>query len=142
MRLRQVHHMDVVTDATAVGRLPVPAIYLQALESPHRYLKHVRQNVARGALRILAQQAACVGADRIEVAQRHDRKLRPPAPRVLDYLLANELGAGVWIRRARSPILRNRLAVLAAIYRAGPGKDHLVYIVSNHGVEQTDCCTD
>ena len=72
MAARQVYHMDVVAHARAVVRGIVAAEHAQLLELAAGHLRDVGHQVVGNAHGVLADEAAFVRADGIEVAkQRH-----------------------------------------------------------------------
>ena len=93
--LGQVDHVDVVTHTSAVGRVVVVAVDLDFLELADRDLGHVRGEVRRNTLRVFAQQAGLVRADRVEVAQQHDGPGRIGHMHVAQNLLLEQLGGAV-----------------------------------------------
>ena len=70
--LGEVHDVDVVAHGRAVGRRVVAAKDAQKVALPERDLLHVRHQVVGDADGVLAQVAARVRADRVEVAQQQD----------------------------------------------------------------------
>ncbi len=69
MALGQVHHMDVVPHAGAIGRRVVVAKHRKLHPPAHCHLGDVGQKIVGGAGRVLADQATFVRAHGIEVAQ-------------------------------------------------------------------------
>ena len=68
----QVHHVDVVADAGAVGGGVVVAKDVDLFQLADRHLGDVGHQVVGDAVGVLADQARLVGADGVEVAQhRH-----------------------------------------------------------------------
>ena len=134
--------MDVVADPAAVGGVVVVAVHLEALTSAHRHLHHVRQHVARHPGRVLAEQAAGMGADRVEVAQRERGKVAMAAARVGQDLLAHQLGAGVRVRGRGLVVLGDRPGVPVTEDGAGRGEDQPADAVLDHGGEQAGGAAD
>ena len=65
----QVRHMDVVPNAGAVGGVIVITEDVQMIPPTHGYLRNEGHQVVGDAPGILADEAAAVGADGVEVAQ-------------------------------------------------------------------------
>src|SRR5437868_33912 len=74
--LGEVDHVDVVPDACAVPGRIVTAEHSNMGVPPDRYLHDVGHEVVGDSGGILADAAARVGADRVEIAQQND----PPSP--------------------------------------------------------------
>ena len=70
--LGQIDNVDVVAHTGSVGRVIVVTEHLNLLELAECNLGDVGGQVCRDALRILADQAGLVGADRVEVVQDDD----------------------------------------------------------------------
>ena len=140
--LGHVHDVDVVADPAAVGGVVVVAVHLKALAPAHRHLHHVRQHVARHPGRVLAEQAAGMGAGRVEIAQREHGQVAMAAARVGQDLLAHQLGAGVGVHGRGLVVLGDGPAVPVTVDRAGGGEDQLPYPVFGHGGEQAGRAAD
>ena len=102
MPFGQVAHVDVVAHAGAVRRRIVAAEHLQVGALAHGHLRDVGHQVVGYAGRVLADQAAGMRADRIEVAQHGDlpRGLRGAlgSEHVLDHQLGVAIRVGVAAR--------------------------------------------
>ena len=70
MAAGQVHDMDVVADAGAVGSGVVIAEDMDLFQLAHSHLGDVGHEVVGDAVRVLADEAGLVGADGVEVAQQ------------------------------------------------------------------------
>ena len=68
----QVNHMDIVPHAGAVVGVVIVAEHVQILPPAHRHLGDEGHQVVGDAPGILADQAAGMGADGVEVAQQDD----------------------------------------------------------------------
>ena len=135
--LGQVDHVDVVTHTSAVGRVVVVAVDLDFLELADRDLGHVRGEVRRNTLRIFAQQAGLVCADRVEVAQQHDGPGRIGHMYVAQNLLLEQLGGAVRVGGAAGRrLLGNRQFLRRAVHGGGGGEDDLLDVVLLHHLEQ------
>ena len=71
--LREVHYVDVVPDAGPVRRPVVVSENPEVVELTDRNLGDVGHQVVRDAVRVLADEAALVGAYRVEVAEHAER---------------------------------------------------------------------
>ena len=70
--LGQIHHMDVIPDAGAVGGRIVVAVDTELLPAADGHLGDVGHQVVGNAPGVFADHAAFVGADGVEVAQKHN----------------------------------------------------------------------
>lgn len=77
VRLRQVHHMNVVPDCCAISCPIVIPEHLKLWPLTRSHLLHVRHQVVRHSDRVLSDEAAWMRSDRVEVAE--DQEL----PRVI-----------------------------------------------------------
>ena len=78
---RQVHHVHEIPLAAAVPRVPVVTEEPQARPGPAAGRRHAREQVGGRAARVLAQQAARVGAGWVEVPENgHTPAGIRPAP--------------------------------------------------------------
>ena len=100
---RQVDHVDIVPDRRPVRRRIVVAVDRHPLPNPRRGLGDVGKEVVRHPARVLPDQPRGMRADRVEVAQRHRREVRPRRDQLVDRLLDHELGAPVGVDRRRAP---------------------------------------
>ena len=129
--------MDVVTHTSAVGRVVVVAVDLDFLELADRDLGHVRGEVRRNTLRVFAQQAGLVCADRVEVAQQHDGPGRIGHMYVAQNLLLEQLGGAVRVGGAAGRrLLGNRQFLRRAVHGGGGGEDDLLDVVLLHHLEE------
>ncbi|ABA48535.1 hypothetical protein BURPS1710b_3148 [Burkholderia pseudomallei 1710b] len=113
---REIDDVDVIAHAGAVGRRVVAAEHAQLLELAHRDLRDVRHQVVRNAGRVLADEAAFVRADRIEVAQRRDAPGRIGGFDIAQDLLGHQLRLAVRVGRRKRERLVDRRALGYAVY--------------------------
>ena len=95
---RQVHHVDVVAHARAVGGGVVAAEHADEGAPPYGHLGHVGEQVVRDALRVLADAAGRVSVDGVEVAQQHDAPFAVADVEVGEDPLDHRLGGAVGVR--------------------------------------------
>ena len=96
MAFGQVHHVDVVAHAGAVGRGVVVAKHGQLGQLAYGHLRDVGQQVVGNAVRVFADQAAFMGAHGVEVAQDGDAPARVCSGQVsqlLEFYCCNDLPA-------------------------------------------------
>ena len=137
--LGQIDNVDVVAHAGSVGRVIVVTEHLNLLELAECNLGDVGGQVCRNALRILADQAGLVGADRVEVAQDDDGPGVVGDVHVAQDLLLEELGRAVRVRGAADLALLSQRQLLGrAIDGGGRREDDLLDVVGAHGLEQHD----
>ncbi len=113
----KIHHMDVISAASTVLCGIVVAENSQAFALARRNLRHIGHQIVRDALRVFSDASGRVRANRVEIAQQHNRKRRVSLCRILKNLLHHRLCPAVGIRadaaRHRFEI-RNR--ILLAVY--------------------------
>lgn len=97
MAERQVDDVDVVTHASTIRRRVVISPDFQLVAPADGDLSDERHQVVRDALWVFADQAAFVGADRVEVAQDADPPSRIGAVEVAQHVFDDELGPAVGV---------------------------------------------
>ena len=100
MAFGQVHHVDVVPHAGAVGGGIVVAEHVEMGPLAQSYLGDEGHKVVGGAVGRLPQQGAGMGSHRVEIAQQHHGKTGIGRRRVQQYLLDHQLGAAVGVGAA------------------------------------------
>ena len=95
---RKIHHVDVVAHAGAVVRGIVVAEHADAFQLAYGHLRNVGQQVVGDALGILADQAALVRADGVEIAQQHNVPFVVAHVQVGQHLLQHGLRPAVGVR--------------------------------------------
>ena len=70
MALGQIHHMDIIPDAGAVGSGIVVAENVDLLPLAHHSLGDIGYQVVGDAVGVLADEAAFMSADGVEIAQQ------------------------------------------------------------------------
>src|SRR5882757_7540443 len=91
--------MDIVPHAGAVRSVVVIAPDVEPVASAYRNLGYERDEIVGNALRILADQAAFMRTDRIEVTQDRDRPALIADILIAQHLLDHQFGATVGIDR-------------------------------------------
>ena len=137
MTLGQIHHMDVVPDAGAVVGGVVVAEYAQLLELAHGNLGDIGHQVVGNAVGILADGAALVGADGVEVAKEHHIPLGVGLLNVGEHLLEHGLGLAVGVGDgALRAVLGDGHGLRRAVDGGGGGEDDVFEAVLAHHVHQ------
>ena len=67
----QINHVDVVTDARAIGRVVIVTKHTKLLTDAHSRLGNERHQVLRHTVWQLANQASGMGTDGVEIAQQY-----------------------------------------------------------------------
>ena len=98
MTARQVDHVDIVTHARAIRRGIVIAEHADRSELADGDLRHIGHQVVGDALRVLADKAALVRADGVEVAQQHDVPLVVAHVKVGKHLLEHSFRLPIGVR--------------------------------------------
>ena len=118
MALGQVHHMDVVAHAGAVGGVVVVAEHVQVIQLARRHLGDEGHEVVGNAVGIFTDAAALVGADGVEVAQQHHAPLRVGVHHALQDFFDHVLGPAVGVGASLAEhVLPQRHLVRHAIHR-------------------------
>ena len=100
MTIGQVHHMDIIAEAGAVGRRVISAEDGQMVSSAYSHLGDVGHEVIRDALGIFADPSAFMGPDGIEIAEKDDGKLRIGLSRIFQYFFHHHFRPAVRIGTA------------------------------------------
>ncbi len=100
MALGQIHHVDVIPDAGAVVGGVVVAIDAELFPAADGGLGDVGHQVIGNAPGILADQAALVGADGVEIPQQHHAPLPIRMGNSGENLLGHVLGPAVGVGAA------------------------------------------
>ena len=126
--------MDVVTHARAVRGVVVVAEHADALQLAHGNLRDVGQQVVRNALWILADQAALMRADGVEVTQQHDVPLVVAHVQVGEHLLEHALGPSVGVGAVvLGALLGDRDELGLAVHRCAAGEHDVLHaMVARH----------
>jgi len=130
----EVHHVDVVAHAGAVGRVVVAAEHLHLGPLADRHLRDVGHQVVRHPARVLADQAAFVRAHRVEVAQAGDLPARVGLLQVVQDALAHQLGRAVGVGRRQRRILADRQRPGLAVHRGRRAEHQPVHAEGDHGL--------
>ncbi len=135
----QVHHVDVIAHAAAVGGVVVVAEDGDAFAQPGSGLGHEGDQVVGHADGQFTDAGRRMGADGIEIAQQHGTQAGRGGHVVAQQLLAGHLGeavgrAGVAVGR----VLGHRQAIGLAVHGAAAGEHDAPHIVPLHHTEQGD----
>ena len=135
--LGQVHHMNIIPDAGAVGGIVVVAIDVELFQLAHRHLGDIGHQVVGDAVGVLADQAALMGADGIEIPQQGHIQRGVCCAVIGENALLEELGGAVGIGGAAGgEILPDGHGGRVAVHRGGGGKHKVLHTVGPHGLEQ------
>ena len=134
--LGQVHDMDVVPDAGAVGGGIVVAEDHQLLADAAGGLGDEGHEVVGNAVGRLADAARGMGAHGVEVPEEHRGPGGIGLGVVPNDLLTHELGPAVRVGAAHAPGLVEGHGVLRAVDRGGGGEDDLLHVVLPHDFQQ------
>ncbi len=133
----EIHHVDVVAHACAIRGRIVIAKHPQLLELADAHLADIGQQVVGDTVGIFTDEAALVGADRVEVAQQHYGPTRIGFGQVTQYLFHHQLGATIGVGRAGGEIFPQRHRGRIAIHcgrRAEHQPEHarLCHLLAQH----------
>ena len=143
MPARQVDHVDVIAHARTIRCGIVVAEHADRSELANRDLRHIGHQVVGDALRVLADKAALVRTDRVEVAQQHDIPLVVSHIKVGEHLLKHGLRLAV---RIRGGMLRALLGdgheLRLAIHRGARGEHNVLHTVIARDIAQDERARD
>ena len=136
----QVYHMDVVPDAGAVGGGVVIAVDMELFQLAHGHLSDVGHQVVGDAVGVLADEAAFMGTDGVEVPQQGHVQRGVRFAVVREDALNEQLGGAVGVGGAASgEVLPDRHAGGVTVHGGGGGEHEVLHIVGPHGVQQYQC---
>ena len=143
MPARQVDHVDVIAHARAVRCGIVVAEHADRSELANRDLRHIGHQVVGDALRVLADKAALVRTDRVEVAQQHDVPLVVAHVEVGEHLLKHGLRLAVRIRGGMlRALLGDRHELRLAIDGGARGEHDVLHAMIARDVAQDQRARD
>ena len=133
---REVDDVDVVAHPGAVDRRVVVPEHPHEGVAPGGHLHDVGHQVVGDALGVLADAAAGVGADRVEVPQGQEPPARVAGRRVDEHVLDDELRPAVGVGGAAPRGLVDRDALGVAVDRARRREDEVVHPGGRHRPQQ------
>lgn len=133
---RQIDNVNVVAHAGAIRRRVIVAPDLQLLAPADGDLGDEGHQVVRDALRVFADQAAFVRADRVEVAQDADPPGGVGAVEVAQHVFDDQLGPAVGVGCRERVIFGQRQALWVAVDGGGGTEDEGLDTAFAHGAEQ------
>ena len=126
--------MDVVAYAGAVRGGIVVAEHMHLFQRAHGHLGDVGHEVIGDAVGVLADQAALVGADGVEVAQQRHVHLGVGLAAVGEHHLVHQLAGAVGVGgAAHTAVLIDGHLLRVAIDGGGGGEHQIVHAVAAHG---------
>ena len=139
MSLGQVHHIDIVADASTVGRRIVVAKDGELFTDSHGGLCHVGNEVGRNAIGQFTDECRRVSTDRIEIAQDDALDVGTAMNIVVNDLFVDFLGISV----GRGSFLMRSVFCYRQIFRlgltvdgTGRGEDDSFHVVLGHEFKQ------
>ena len=135
----QIHHVDVVAHAGAVGGGVVVAPHIQKGPLPHGHLGHKRQQVVGNAARVFTDQPAFVRAHRVEVAQDADAPRRVAAVQVAQQVFHHQLATAIGVGGRERVVFGQRQALRVAVHRGRRAEHQRLHAAGIHGFEQAQC---
>ncbi len=136
MPLRQIHHVDIVAHAGAVGGVIIIAEHAKLFQPAQRRLGDVGHQVIGDAGGILPDEAGFVRANGVEVTQQHHRPCGVGRGDIAQNLLTHEFGPAVGVGAAQRRILVHRHGGTGLIHRSRGGKDEPFDVVARHHAAQ------
>ena len=134
--LRQIHHVDVVPHAGAVGGGIIVAEDDQLLANAAGGLGDEGHQVVGDAVGRFADAARGVGPHGVEVPKEHRGPGGVGLHIVPDDLLAHELGPAIGVGAAHAAGLVEGHGVLRAVNRGGGGEDDPLHTVFAHDLQK------
>ena len=133
----QIHHMDVIPDAGAIGGGVVSTKDVELFQLAHGYLGDIGHQVVGDAVGVLADETTFVGADGVEVAQQSHVQGGIGLAVVHENLLDEQLGGTIGIGGAAGgEVLTDGHRGGIAVHGGGGGEYKVLHVVGPHGVEQ------
>ncbi|MNT71292.1 hypothetical protein D3C72_2097620 [compost metagenome] len=117
MAPRQIHDVQIVAHPRAIGRVVIVAEHPQEGLAPHRHLGDEGKEVVGQITRTLADLAAGVRPDGVEIAQRDGAEGGVGRTDVAQHLFHHQLGAAVGIGGRQRMRLGERQIARFAIHR-------------------------
>ena len=142
MPLGEVDDVDVVAHAGAVGGRVIVAVDREALELAGGHLGDIGEEVIRDAVRVLADEAALVGADGVEVAQQRDAPVLVRHPEVAEDVLDHQLGRAVGVGGREGEVLPDRDRFGRAVNSGGGAEDQVLDPVFLHQLTEDEGAGD
>ena len=137
MSLCQIDNVDIVAHSCAVVSRVIVTEYAELLKSACGYLCDVRHKVVGNSVWILSDCSALVSADRIEVAEKHNRKVGICVCGVAENLLHHQLCPAVGVgRTAGGHCLYERNGLGSSVNRSRRAENEVIDLVLTHGFEQ------
>ena len=132
----QIHNVDVVTHTGAVRGGVVVAKDVHLFQLAHSHLGNVGHQVVGDAVGVLADQAALVGTDGVEVAQQRHIQAGVSLADVLQNALGEGLGGAVGVGGStHGEVLGDGHAGGVAIDGCGRAEHEVVAVVMAHHVQ-------
>ena len=136
MAAGQVHDMDVVADAGAVGGGVVIAEDMDLFQLAHSHLGDVGHEVVGDAVGVLADEAGLVGADGVEVAQQSHVQGRVSLADIGEDALGHGLGGAVGVGGGtHGEVLGDRHTGGVAVDGGGRAEHEVVAVVPAHHIQ-------
>ena len=136
MAAGQVHDMDVVADAGAVGGGVVIAEDMDLFQLAHSHLGDVGHEVVGDAVGVLADEAGLVGADGVEVAQQSHVQGGVSLADIGEDALGHGLGGAVGVGGGtHGEILGDRHTGGVAVDGGGGAEHEVVAVVPAHHIQ-------
>ena len=143
MAAGQIAHMDIIPHAGSIRRIVVVTEDIYLRKPPDRDAGDIRKQIVRNSLRILADQTALVGTDRIEVAQEHDIPQWIRRVNVRQNLLDHPFRPSVRVcARAFFLCLGKRHRIVRSVNRRGGAENNIMYAVTAHLVAENERAGD
>jgi len=130
--LDQIHHVDVVPDARAIRRRIVVAEDVQAFQSPCGDAAHIGHEIVGDALRRLADEAAFMGADGVEVSQEGNFPARIGDEEIAQDLFDHQFAPALGIGRRQGEILADGDGRGIAVNRGGRAENQRFHLMRGH----------
>ena len=136
MAAGQVHDMDVVADAGAVGSGVVIAEDMDLFQLAHSHLGDVGHEVVGDAVGVLADEAGLVGADGVEVAQQSHVQGGVSLADIGEDALGESLGGAVGVGGGtHGEVLGDRHTGGVAVDGGGRAEHEVVAVVPAHHIQ-------
>ena len=136
MAAGQVHNVDVVAHAGAIGGRVIIAVHMHFFQLANGNFGDVGHQVVGDAVRVLADLSGRMCTDGVEVTQQSNVQLRVCLAAVGQDALGKHLGSAIRVGGCTNrEILADGHAGGVAVNRCGGGEDDVMAIVTAHNIQ-------
>ena len=139
MAFCQVYDMDIVTHTCSVRCIVIVTENAQTFQFTHSYLCNVGNQVVRDTLRILADEAALMSTNGVEIAEKQDVPLRICGMKIGQNLLQHALGTAVGVcHLTLRTLFGDGYESRIAVYGCGGTEDQVLHTMISHNITEVE----